>query len=128
MNESEETQEIKTFLLYSYLLQGQQALPNCKPISVGCPGDVRYTAPLPHPTIPSTLLNKAPREQILSLQSRPFSVVWHAVKQTGGQKSCLPWHEMTKNLPFYHWLLYQKLLTCQNINTGQCLLELTIPQ
>ena len=38
-NESEETEEIKTFLLYPYLLQGQQALPNCKPISVGCPGD-----------------------------------------------------------------------------------------
>ena len=26
---------------YPYLLQGQQALPNCKPISVGGPGDVR---------------------------------------------------------------------------------------
>ena len=34
-NESEETEEIKTFPLYPYLLQGQQALPNCKPISVG---------------------------------------------------------------------------------------------
>ena len=40
-NESEET-EIKTFPLYPYLLQGQQALPNCKPISAGRPGDVRY--------------------------------------------------------------------------------------
>ena len=39
MNESEETEEIKTFPLYPYLLQGQQALPNCKPISVGHPGD-----------------------------------------------------------------------------------------
>ena len=37
-NESEEeTEEIKTFPQYSYLLQGKQALPNCKPISVGCP-------------------------------------------------------------------------------------------
>ena len=44
-NESEETEEIKTFPLYPYLLQGQQALPNCKPISAGRPGDVRYTAP-----------------------------------------------------------------------------------
>ena len=33
-NESEETEEIKTFPLYPYLLQGYQALPNCKPISV----------------------------------------------------------------------------------------------
>ena len=40
-NVSEETEEIKTFPLYPYLLQGQQALPNCKPISVGRPGDVR---------------------------------------------------------------------------------------
>ena len=31
MNESEGTEEIKTFPLYPYLLQGQQALPNCKP-------------------------------------------------------------------------------------------------
>ena len=28
--------------LYPYLLQGSQALPNCKPISVGCPRDIRY--------------------------------------------------------------------------------------
>ena len=34
---SEETEEIKTFPIYPYLLQGKQALPNCKPISVGCP-------------------------------------------------------------------------------------------
>ena len=37
MNESEETEEIKTFLLYPYLLQGQQALPNCKPYQLGAP-------------------------------------------------------------------------------------------
>ena len=35
-NESEETEEIKTFPQYPYLLKGQQALPNCKPKSVGC--------------------------------------------------------------------------------------------
>ena len=47
----EETAEIKTFPhLYSYLLQGQQALPNCKPISVGRLGDISYMTPLPHPT------------------------------------------------------------------------------
>ena len=45
MNESEDTEEIKTFFLYPYLLQGQQALPNCKPISVGRPGDARYMTP-----------------------------------------------------------------------------------
>ena len=45
-------EEIKTFPLYPYLLQGKQALPSCKPISVGSPGDVRYTTPLPHPTTP----------------------------------------------------------------------------
>ena len=51
-NESEETEEIKTSPLYPYPLQGSQALPNCKPISVGRPGDVRYTAPSHHPTTP----------------------------------------------------------------------------
>ena len=50
MNESEETKEIKTFPLYPYLLQGQQALPNCKQIADGRPSDARYTTPLPHPT------------------------------------------------------------------------------
>ena len=51
-NESEETEEIKIFPLYPYLLQGQQALPNFKPISVGRPGDIRYTTPSHHPTTP----------------------------------------------------------------------------
>ena len=51
MNESVE--EIKTSPpLYPYLLQGKQALPNCKPVSVGRPGDTRYTTSLPLPTIP----------------------------------------------------------------------------
>ena len=49
MNVSEETEEIKTSPLYPYLLQG---LPKCKPISVGRPGDVRYTTPSRHPTTP----------------------------------------------------------------------------
>ena len=52
MNESEETEEIKTFSLYLYLLQGWQTLSSCKQISVGRPGDVRYTTPLPHTTTP----------------------------------------------------------------------------
>ena len=50
MNESEETEDTKTFPLYPYLLQGQQALPDCKPVSVGCPNHARYTTPLPYPT------------------------------------------------------------------------------
>ena len=54
-NESEETEEIKTSPLYPFLLQGSQALPNCKPISVGRPSDIRYTIPSPNPnTSPST--------------------------------------------------------------------------
>ena len=53
MKESERTEEIITFPLYPYLLQGQQALPNCKPISAGCPGDKSYRTP-PHPTTPKT--------------------------------------------------------------------------
>ena len=56
INESEETEEIKTFPLYPYLLKGKQALPNCKPISVGRPSDIRYTTPLPHPTTPMAIL------------------------------------------------------------------------
>ena len=39
MNEREETKEIKSSPLYPYLPQGYQALPNCKPTSVGCPSD-----------------------------------------------------------------------------------------
>ena len=54
-NESEKTEGIKTFPLYPYLLQGWQALPNCEPISVGRPGDVRYTTPSHHPTTPASL-------------------------------------------------------------------------
>ena len=55
MNESEEKEEIKTFTLYPYLLHGKQALPNCKPISVGGPGDVRYRRRSHHPTTPRTI-------------------------------------------------------------------------
>ena len=40
-NESEKTEEIKTFALYPYLLQGKQTLPNYKPKSVGCPSEAR---------------------------------------------------------------------------------------
>ena len=57
MNEREVTEEIKTLPLYPYLLQGQQALPNCKPISVGRPGDKRYTTPLPHPEPPPSSIS-----------------------------------------------------------------------
>ena len=42
-NESKETEEIKTFALYPYLLQGKQTLPNFKPKSVGCPSEGRLT-------------------------------------------------------------------------------------
>ena len=50
-NETEETEEIITPLpLYLYLLQGKQAMPNCKPISDGRPGNIRYMTPSPHPT------------------------------------------------------------------------------
>ena len=51
-NESEETEEIKIFPIYLYRLQGLQALPNCKPTSVGRPGDIRYMTPSHHPTTP----------------------------------------------------------------------------
>ena len=37
-NKSEETEEKETFPLYSF----------CKPVSVGCPGDVRYMTPSTH--------------------------------------------------------------------------------
>ena len=45
----------KTFPLYPYLLQGQQALPSCKPVSVGRPSDIRYTRLSHHPTTPMLL-------------------------------------------------------------------------
>ena len=55
MKESKGTEEITTFPFYHYLLQGQQALPNCKSISVGCPGDKSYMTPSPHPTTPGRM-------------------------------------------------------------------------
>ena len=56
-NKSEETEGIKIFPLYPYLLQGQQALPNCKPISVGRSSDVKYMTTAPHPTTPFSTKN-----------------------------------------------------------------------
>ena len=53
-----ETEEIKTFPLFPYLPQ-LQALLNCKPISVGCPSDVRYTTLLPHLTTPWNKANRS---------------------------------------------------------------------
>ena len=72
MNESDETEEIKTFSLYPYLLQGQQALPNCKPISVGCPGDVRFTTPLLHPTTPMVLLRNKKTIKIFQMKNSAY--------------------------------------------------------
>ena len=46
MKESEGTEEITTFPLNTYLLQGQQALPNSS-ISVGRPGDKSYRTASP---------------------------------------------------------------------------------
>ena len=63
MNESDGTEEIKTFPLYPYLLQGQRVISNFKPISVGRPGDVRYMTPLPHPTTPHSDSNYPCLEQ-----------------------------------------------------------------
>ena len=57
---TEGTQEITTFPpppLYPYQLQGQQTLPNCKPISVGPPGDKSYRTPSPHPFTPKVRMN-----------------------------------------------------------------------
>ena len=52
MNESEETKEIKTFPSTLTCYKDNRPFPTVKPISVGRPGDVRYTTPLPHPTTP----------------------------------------------------------------------------
>ena len=74
MNENEETKEIKTFLLYD-LLQGQQALPNCKPISAGRPGDARYMTPLSHPAIPSKRDKQEPLPHCVDIQT-DLSLCW----------------------------------------------------
>ena len=65
INKSEETEEIKIFPFYPYLLQKQQALPNCKPITVGRSSDARYTTPLPHPTTPRSAYVFAQSDQRL---------------------------------------------------------------
>ena len=51
-NESEETEEIKNIPPLP-LPATRMALPNCKPISVGHPSDIRYMTPSHHPTTPS---------------------------------------------------------------------------
>ena len=60
----DEREEIKTFPLYPYLLQGEQALPNYKPISVGHPSDVRYTTPSPHLTTPGFSLKHSKADNL----------------------------------------------------------------
>ena len=66
MKESEGTEEIT---LYPYLLQGQQALPNCKPISGGHSSAKSYRTPLPHPTTPTPLVN----DKLLTVVAKVFS-------------------------------------------------------
>ena len=73
MDESEGTEEIVTFPLYPYLCKGQQTLPSCKPISVGRPGDARYTTPLPHPTNPDRRMDSQRKHNIPT-----FSMVGYA--------------------------------------------------
>ena len=41
------------------MLQGQQALPKCKPTSVGCPGDVKYMPPSHDLNTPTKLWSPA---------------------------------------------------------------------
>ena len=84
-NESGETEEIKTFPRYPYLLQGHQALPNYKLISVGRPGDVIYTTPSHHPTIPIiNTFNALPdvSKHISTDTNHVHSVLWHLVWPT----------------------------------------------
>ena len=52
INDSEETEEIKTFPLLPLPAARTEGLVQRKLISVGHPGDVRCTTPLPHPTTP----------------------------------------------------------------------------
>ena len=86
-NESEETKEIKTFPLDPYLLQGQQALPNCKPVSAGHPGDVRYIPPSHHPTTPTYLWTCAQRRfgSTCAFAQSHQNLHWVPFGQTGMQ-------------------------------------------
>ena len=61
----------KPFPFYPYLLQEKQGLPDCNPISVGCPGDIRYTRPLPHPTNPN-IINKVKSGKSRSVPTKEF--------------------------------------------------------
>ena len=82
MNDSIETEEMKIFPIYPYLLQGQQALP--KQISVGCPGEVRYKTPLPHTrhlclTQPPKRFNASKTDLTLVLLNPDMPIVAHSV-------------------------------------------------
>ena len=73
MKENEGTEETITFPLYPYLLQGQQPLPCCKPISVGRPGYKSYRPPLPHPTTPRFRSDNANAKADLNLRRAHMS-------------------------------------------------------
>ena len=76
MKESEGTEEITTFPLYPYLLQGQHALPNCKPISVRHPGDKSYRTPC---LTQSPLYVKKERKlEIYKTDGINWQTNWHA--------------------------------------------------
>ena len=99
MDESEGTEEIKAFPLYPYLLQGQQALPNCKPISVGHPSDVRYKTSLPHPTTPYilrelnvSLLSVKNKTNISKCHLHKFHPAWRALKSIYASWLCSHHH------------------------------------
>ena len=77
-NESEETEEIKKnspsiLTCYSYPLQIK--LLKCKPISVGHAGDVRYTSPSPHHTIPNKYF-------CVAIQYKRVGLVWSLMAQS----------------------------------------------
>ena len=89
-NESEETEEIKTFHQYPYLLQRLQALPNCKPKSVGRPGDVRYTISSPHPITPLSKASPMSVHHICLNIEMEHTIITQSIGTTGLYKQCRP--------------------------------------
>ena len=99
MKEREGSEEITIFPLNPYLLQGQKVLPNCKPISVRCPGDKSYTSPN-HPSRLSQYdIAICEVSWIYSIWLNIFSITLHGFLAKGkfqnqSSKSCLCclWH------------------------------------
>ena len=73
-------------------------MPNCKPISVGRPGDVRYTAPSHHPTTPTLTIFDL---QVALILPTKFPVNWPFGSEEEVQNRFSRGHSVQKKRKIY---------------------------